>query len=1040
MRLHILKNYTCLSLAFLTLILLAPAQLFAEIDVTAGIEIIKGRLSYDRLAGESVFDVSIQNISTDEIVGPVKIIVDISPATVSLANANGQTIDGKGYILYGENQGLANQILAAGQTSSAITWRLTNPAASRFNLAMTVVVPDPLADADNDGVPNTEDECPNDPNKVFVGVCGCGAEDDADHDGTADCGDNCPIWYLDSDSDGYGNPQIWLTSCAGRPEGYIANPDDCDDSHWSINPTFGERCDNADSDCNGGIDDGCPSTACSTVELDQTLPCILGCDGDTACMVLCATGLSQECRSSLTALVSCLVPNGCLHSEPLEPIDQGCAAEYCLNNWRLAIGALVGTGTDLCPSDINKTSPGICGCGMADNDLNNDGIIDCLDQCPDDLNKIEPGDCGCGLADTDSDGDGTADCVDQCPNDPLKTEPGACGCGLVDDFDHDGQIDCAPDCPLWYADRDNDGYGDPSSYISYCFWLEGYAANPDDCNDSLWSVNPLMGEICDDQDSDCDGSVDEDCWTIACSSVEMDTLIPCIVGCSGDTDCAIQCAVGLSESCRQATTDLIACALENDCVTDAGLNVECLSGSCDSELQEVVGPMLINDGTDHCPSDPDKLEPGVCGCGLPDLDTDADGAYDCIDACPEDAGKTEPGTCGCGVADTDADGDDLADCVDQDWDNDGYLNENDCQPNNPLVNPSTTEICDLSDNNCNSEIDEDCLDMACTNTEIDAVQACAEDCGNNGGCLISCLPSEISNTCLQSGSLLLQCLINSDCGTMADPDFSCIQNNCANQWQDAFGEYPTECESGETRTCGSNVGICQSGVETCSDNGIWSGFCAGEIPPEPRACNGQDNDCDGEIDIDTDVYQWCSDGDGDGYIGDCTNECVVPDEDLEWQSYYDGIITDCEPTDPNSYPDAVEICDWVDNNCDGQNNEGFPDLDGDGRADCIDDDDDDDGHPDTLDCAPYDPDYFRMRYWVKDADGDQHSPTASPHYSCYPFTQDYVEYKNSNPILESDCDDDDPHVYLGLSYELCDNEKDDDCDGATDWEDSQCQD
>jgi hypothetical protein len=36
---------------------------------------------------------------------------------------------------------------------------------------------------------------------------------------------------------------------------------------------------------------------------------------------------------------------------------------------------------------------------------------------------------------------------------------------------------------------------------------------------------------------------------------------------------------------------------------------------------------------DLCPEDPDKLEPGLCGCGVPDTDTDADQAPDCLDEC-----------------------------------------------------------------------------------------------------------------------------------------------------------------------------------------------------------------------------------------------------------------------------------------------------------------------------------------------------------------------------------------------------------------------
>jgi hypothetical protein len=67
---------------------------------------------------------------------------------------------------------------------------------------------------------------------------------------------------------------------------------------------------------------------------------------------------------------------------------------------------------------------------------------------------------------------------------------------------------------------------------------------------------------------------------------------------------------------------------------------------------------------DQCPNDPDKVFPGVCGCGVPDLDSDNDGSPDCIDGCPDDPDKIEPGVCGCGVPDVDSDGDTVPDCID----------------------------------------------------------------------------------------------------------------------------------------------------------------------------------------------------------------------------------------------------------------------------------------------------------------------------------------------------------------------------------------
>ena len=76
--------------------------------------------------------------------------------------------------------------------------------------------------------------------------------------------------------------------------------------------------------------------------------------------------------------------------------------------------------------------PPICGCFVRETDSDRDGRVDCLDGCPLDPDKVDPGICGCGVPDnnTDSDSDGTPDCVDGCPLDPDKVDPGFCGCGI----------------------------------------------------------------------------------------------------------------------------------------------------------------------------------------------------------------------------------------------------------------------------------------------------------------------------------------------------------------------------------------------------------------------------------------------------------------------------------------------------------------------------------------------------------------------------------------------------------------------------------
>jgi hypothetical protein len=54
-----------------------------------------------------------------------------------------------------------------------------------------------------------------------------------------------------------------------------------------------------------------------------------------------------------------------------------------------------------------------------------------------------------------------------------------------------------------------------------------------------------------------------------------------------------------------------------------------------SNADQADGDMdFAGDACDECPSDPSKAYQGECGCGVAEVDLDADGATDCVDNCP----------------------------------------------------------------------------------------------------------------------------------------------------------------------------------------------------------------------------------------------------------------------------------------------------------------------------------------------------------------------------------------------------------------------
>ena len=111
-----------------------------------------------------------------------------------------------------------------------------------------------------------------------------------------------------------------------------------------------------------------------------------------------------------------------------------------------------------------------------------------------------------------------------------------------------------------------------------------------------------------------------------------------------------------------------------------------------------------------------------------------------------------------------------------------------------------------------------------------------------------------------------------------------------------------QIDEGLSRSCGSDIGECKKGTETCSA-GTW-GTCIGATGPTTEICDGLDNDCDGIA---------------DNVAGGCGGVCDTDSDghDEFWWCLGGGPNDDCDDIDPSIYSGAPELCDGKDNQSSG---------------------------------------------------------------------------------------------------------------------------
>ncbi len=83
-----------------------------------------------------------------------------------------------------------------------------------------------------------------------------------------------------------------------------------------------------------------------------------------------------------------------------------------------------------------------------------------------------------------------------------------------------------------------------------------------------------------------------------------------------------------------AETDCQPNGIPDDCEIERGQTEDCNGNGSPDDCEEDSDDDGVIDACDGCPDDPNMTSPGVCGCGVLDIDSDLDTVPNCVDQCP----------------------------------------------------------------------------------------------------------------------------------------------------------------------------------------------------------------------------------------------------------------------------------------------------------------------------------------------------------------------------------------------------------------------